>query len=83
VTLHADQAAVARRCLAECVAEGSAKLASAFPRKNESAGGSTKVSSERRREGAGSHRALTAPQDAPRDAYERARTRLECLTNGK
>ena len=42
VTLKADQAALARRCLAECVAEGSAKLASAFPKKEESAGGSTK-----------------------------------------
>ena len=42
VTLQADKAAIARRCLAECVAEGSAKLASAFPRKEERAGGSTK-----------------------------------------
>jgi hypothetical protein len=42
VTLQADQAAIARQCMAECVAEGSAKLASAFPKKEESAGDSTK-----------------------------------------
>jgi hypothetical protein len=45
VTLQADQTAIARECLAECVAEGSAKLANAFPRKKESAGGSTKKAS--------------------------------------
>ena len=43
VTLQADKATIARSCLAECVAEGSAKLASAFPRKEERAGGSTKT----------------------------------------
>ncbi|HLM72366.1 MAG TPA: hypothetical protein VK459_06735 [Polyangiaceae bacterium] len=42
VTLPAEQAAFARGCLAECVAEGSAKLVNAFPKKGKSAGGSTK-----------------------------------------
>ena len=42
VTLQADQAAFARRCMAECVAEASAKIESTFPRTGKSAGGSTK-----------------------------------------
>ena len=42
VTLPAEHAAFARGCLAECVAEGSAKLVDAFPKKGKSAGGSTK-----------------------------------------
>jgi hypothetical protein len=37
VTLPAKQAAFARGRLAECVAEGSAKLVSAFPKKQKSA----------------------------------------------